>query len=160
MVLLSSLFAWHSHGTLYAQSQSKGDLSSSTTSKARSVEVTVSSTASVQVSNATLDAKNSMLKNAVMSFISSGPNVLKVTPSDQPLVKTKIANQISNTTQSVEGIEATYAIIGVEVYKALKTLIASTTGPNQTAIVTIGTTSKCTPSDGKLISCDNTVNIK
>ena len=42
-------------------------------------------------------------------------------------------------------LEATNAIIGVEVSKALKTLVMSSDKPNQNEIVTIQTSSTCKP---------------
>ena len=141
-----------------AQFPSPANTSSTLTSGGN--EVTVSATASVQVSNATLETKDRLLKNAILDLLTSGPNMLKATPTEQPAVKTKITNQVSNTTQSVEGIEATNAIVGVELTKALKNLVLSTSQPNQTSMVTIITSSTCKPSSVNLISCENTVNLK
>ena len=120
--------------------------------------VKVSSSVAVDVSNSTLKIKDGMLRSAVSSFLNSGPNVLKTSVTNQPLVKTKIDNKINNVTQSVQGAEATNAIIGVEVSKALKTLVLSF--GNSTGVVTVDTSSTCKPSASKSISCDNTVTIK
>lgn len=122
--------------------------------------VSVSSSVTVQVSNDSLKAKDGMLRSAVSSFLNSGPNVLKTSPSDQPVVKSKISNLISNDTQSVEGIEATNAIVAVEVSKAIKTAVSTSDKPGQSAMVTIQTSSTCKPLATKSISCDNTVTIK
>lgn len=143
-----------------AQSQSPAVINSKVTSKGGDVGVTVSVTATVQVSNATLESKDRMLRNAITSFLTSGHNVLKATPTEQPVVKTKVTNQISNTTQSVEGVEATNAVLGVEISKALKTVTSSIVEQNQTSVVTIGTSSTCKPTPYGSISCENSVTIK
>ena len=83
--------------------------------------------------------------------------LLKASDADIPVVKTKITNRVNNAVQDVEGIEATKAIIGVEITKALKSKIPSS---NQSVIVTIDTSSTCKPSNIKLISCQNSVTIK
>jgi hypothetical protein len=122
-------------------------------------QVKVSATANVDVSNSTLDAKDKMLRTAVTGFLTFGPNVLKANPSDQPVVKTKIFNKLTNTTQTVEGIEATNAVIAVEITKALEGSIASSVKANQSSIVTLETTSTCNPINLE-ISCENSVSIK
>ncbi len=114
----------------------------------------------MQVSNQSLKTKDGMLRSSVINFLNSGPNVLKTPETAQPDVKSKIVNQINNDTQSVEGSEATNAIIGVEVTKALKSLVSSSDKPNQSSIVTIQTSSTCKPLTVKSISCENTVTIK
>lgn len=144
---------------LYAQSQSIQDSSTKTTSSNQNNLVKVSSSFAVEVTNQTLKTKEGMLRNAVIGFLTSGPNVLKLSPTDQTVVKTKIVNQIANATQNVEGIEATNVVIGVEVSKALRTIVSSFKGPNQSSTVAIETYSTCKPS-AKLISCENTVTLK
>lgn len=143
-----------------AQSESSANFSSKIASDNASAGVTVSATASIAVSNATLTTKDKMLRNAVIGFLISGPNVLKITPTDEPVVQTKITNKINNTTQSVQGMEATNAIIGVEVSKALHSLISSSGKLNQTAILVVETSSKCKPSQVNLILCENTVTLR
>lgn len=142
----------------YVQAQLSPNMGSKIKS-GNATSVLVSSSVSVPVSNETLKSKEGLLRSAVINFLNSGPNVLKSSPTDQPAVKSKIANQISKDTQNVEGIEATNAIIGVEVAKALKQLISAGTDPNQTSVISIDTTSKCTPTN-TLISCDNSVTIR
>ena len=157
-LILSIYFGHFPPLTASAQSQSTSNISSGMESERRN-EVTVRATANVDVSNSTLDTKDKMLRNAVIGFINSGPNVLKKTPTDQPVVKTKIINQIINATQSVEGIEATSAVIAVEITKGLKGLITASSKPNQSAIITLETSSTC-KLIGLNISCENTVTIK
>ena len=66
-----------------------------------------------------------MLKSAVLDFLNSGPNVLKSSDNTKVIIKTQIMNQISNDTQSVQGVEATNAIMGVEIGKALADIVSS-----------------------------------
>ncbi len=140
---------------VYGQSQS------STTSATKAGDsVSVSASVTVQVTNESLKTKDGMLRSSVISFLNSGPNVLKTLATDQPIVKTKIVNQINNVTQSVQGLDATNAIIGIEVSKALKTIVSSTDKSNQEGTVAIQTSSTCKPMNTKAISCDNTVTIK
>jgi hypothetical protein len=156
-LVLSLCMSYFSVST-YGQSQEIANSSSKTTSD-NSV-ISVSASVTVQVSNESLKSKEGMLRSSVISFLNSGPNVLKTPESNQPDVKTKIVNQINNDTQSVQGLEATNAIIGVEVSKALRSLVSSSDKPNQNAIVTIQTSSTCKPLAIKSISCENTVTIK
>lgn len=146
----------HIQNEVYAQMQPTAPISNKTFSNGTSL-VSVSASVKIQVSNATLDIKEKMLRTAVSTFLNSGQNVLKTSASDLPIVKTKIANQINNATQSVEGTEATNAIIGVEVGKALKTVISPTT---HTGFLTVMTSSTCKPAASKSISCDNIITIK
>lgn len=157
IILLASF--WTTSGLINAQTKPGGGISSSGITDASSV-VSVSSSVTVQVSNETLKIKDGMLRSAVGNFLNSGPNVLKTTETDQPQVKSKISNEINNDTQNVQGIEATNAIIGVEVSKALRTAVSNSEKPGQAAIVTIQTSSTCKPFTVKAISCDNTVTIK
>ena len=112
------------------------------------------------MSNETLDIKEKMLRSAVSSFLNSGQNVLKTSDSDVPIVKTKISNQINNVIQNVEGTEATNAIIGVEIGKALETVISPTAQKSHAGGITVMTSSTCKPAAVKSISCDNIVTIK
>ncbi len=155
-LLVLSIYVWQFPVGVYAQTQS----SSKTISDNVNSAVSVSASVTVQVGNQTLKAKDGMLRSSIINFLSSGPNVLKTPETDQPNVKSKIVNQINNVTQNVQGLEATNAIIGVEVSKALKTLVASSDKPNQNEIVTIQTSSTCKPLTVKSISCENTVTIK
>lgn len=143
--------------TVYAQSQSNAVKSSNTTSAIGNGLVSIATRVSVPISNQTIKVVEGMLKSALNDFFKSGADVLKASDSDLPIIKTKIVNQVNNAVQNVEGTEATNAIIGVEINKALK---SKTTSSNQTATVTIDTSSICKPSDIKLISCDNSVTIK
>jgi hypothetical protein len=144
----------------YAQLQSAidgapdGSLSSNVTDS-----VLVEASAVIEVNNSTLQAKEKMLRTAIVNFLTSGPNALKAMPEDQPIVKTKIVNQINNATQSVEGIEATNAIIGVEISKMLRTVLSSSNQQNKNAIVIMQTSSTCSPINVE-ISCENTVIMK
>lgn len=142
-----------------AQSQSGSTSSFKTKSETGNSVVSLSSSISVPISNETLKIKNGMLVSSVISFLNSGPNVLKTQNNDQTNVKTKISNKINNDTQNVEGAEATNAVIGIEIGKALKTIISTLNTPNQTAMVTIETSSTCSPGM-PLISCENTMTIQ
>lgn len=143
---------------LFAQSTPAADMSTRTTS-GNGTSISVSATVAIQISNETLQAKEGLLRSAIITFLNSGPNLLKATPTDTPAMNSKISNQINNVTQIVEGLEATNAIIGVEINKALKTLILSLEQPKQSKAITIGTTSTCKPS-GQSIACENVVKIK
>lgn len=120
--------------------------------------VSVSASVGVQVSNATMKAKETMLRSSVISFLNSGPNVLKTSANDQADVKSVIQNKVNNDTQNVQGVEATNAVVGVEISKALRNVVSSTSSPNQTVVVTIQTTSSC--KSAQTTTCDNTVIIK
>lgn len=157
VALVLSFSLWNFPTTVYGQTTPS---SSKTISSDSDSVVSVSSSVTVQVSNETLKVKDGMLKSAVVGFLNSGPNVLKTPVSSQPNVKTTIKNQVNNATQSVEGIEATNAILGIEVSKALKTMVTNSDKPGQSALVTIQTSSTCKPSTVKLISCENSVTLK
>ncbi len=117
---------------LYLSMPVYGQSQSATTSATKAGDsVSVSASVTVQVTNESLKTKDGMLRISVISFLNSGPNVLKTVATDQPIVKTKIVNQINNVTQSVQGLDATNAIIGIEVSKALKTIVSSTDKSNQ-----------------------------
>ena len=117
---------------LYLSMPVYGQSQSATTSATKAGDsVSVSASVTVQVTNESLKTKDGMLRSSVISFLNSGPNVLKTVATDQPIVKTKIVNQINNVTQSVQGLDATNAIIGIEVSKALKTIVSSTDKSNQ-----------------------------
>lgn len=154
-----SIFIYNLPVSTYGQSQSTIGPSKITSDNGSNV-VSVSASVTVQVSNDSLKAKDAMLRSSVVGFLNSGPNVLKTTETTQPIIKSKIANQINNDTQIMQGIEATNAIIGVEISKALKSVVSSSDKPNGSAIVTIQTSSTCKPTSVKSISCDNTVTIK
>lgn len=157
-LVLSLGMSYYSVNT-YGQSQGTQSSSKTTTDNGNSV-VSVSASVTVQVGNESLKTKDGMLRSSVISFLNSGPNVLKTPQTNPPDIKTKIVNQINNDTQSVQGLEATNAIIGVEVSKALKSLVSSSDKPNQNAIVTIQTSSTCKPLAANSISCENAVTIK
>jgi hypothetical protein len=127
---------------------------------ANETSIKVNANVVAQVSNETMKDKEGFLKSAVTSFLNSGPNVLKTLPTEQPTVKTSILNFINNDTQNVEGVEATNAIIGVELGKAIKTIVSTSTKSNQTGTVTVVTSSSCAPSSENVLSCANVVNIR
>ena len=160
VVLFLSMSIWYSTGENYAYSQSTTGSSSKMILGAGNSSVSVSASVTVGVTNQTLENKFSMLRNAVFSFLNSGPNILKTSDSDQLIIKTKIADQINNSTQNVEGSDAAYAILGVEINRALQNVISTSAPSTQSAIVTIDTTSVCKPSTIKTVTCDNTIKIK
>lgn len=145
---------------VYGQLKSSTSGQSTTTAGNENSVVSVNAGVKVQVTNSSLKTKDGMLRSAVISFLNSGPNVLKTSATDQPAIQTKITNSINNDTQSVEGIEATNAIIGVEITKALKTVVSGSNKPDQSALVGIETTSTCKPSVGTSIACQATVTIR
>jgi hypothetical protein len=142
---------------IYAQSQSTTNLKTESANEKNALSVSASLT--VEVRNETLVAKTNLLRTAVSGFLAAGPGIFKSTDSGEPVIKTKIANKINNSTQNVEGTDASYAILGVEINKALRTVISSSTQPNQTAIVKIETSSTCKPSGPTTITCGNTVTL-
>lgn len=142
---------------IYAQTQSTEKGFSKIGSANEKNALSVSASLTVEVRNETLGAKANLLRTAVSGFLAAGPGIFKSTDSGEPMIKTKIANKINNSTQNVEGTDASYAILGVEINKALRTVISSSTQPNQTAIVKIETTSTCKPLGPTSITCGNTV---
>lgn len=169
MVFLVAIYTIHNE--VYAQSKPTVAVSNKTQSQPTvavsnktgsngSGVVSVSTSVVIQVSNETQDIKEKMLKTAVGNFLNSGQNVLKTSDSDLPIVKTKITNQINNAIQNVEGTEATNAIIGVEIGKALETVISPTAPKGHAGVITVMTSSTCKPAAVKSISCDNLVTIK
>lgn len=158
-ILLLTAFMWLFPVGTYGQSQSFKNTANTISDNGNSV-VSVSTSVTVQVSNASLKTKDAMLKSSVTNFLNSGPNVLKTPQTSQPEVRSKISNEVNNQTQEIQGIEATNAIIGVEIGKALKTVVSSIRDSNQSALVTIQTSSTCKPLGTSSISCQNTVKIK
>ena len=152
------IFIWYAPEVSFSQSQST-NVSKMAPVSEKSI-VTVSSSVTVDVHNQTIKTKEATLKSAVIGFLNSGPNVLKTSDGYQVGTKTKISNQINNSTQSVEGIEATNAIIGVEIGKALKSTVARGSQSNQSDTITVATSSTCKPVADKSIACDNIITIK
>lgn len=158
LALLFSLSLSHFSAEVVGQSQSGSNNVLKSKSSTGNSMVSLTSSITVPISNETLKIENGMLVSAVFSYLGSGPNVLKTLANDQTAVTTKITNKINNDTQLVEGAEATNAIIGVEIGKALKSIISSPNKPNQTGTVTVETSSNCKPAMGS-ISCENSVTI-
>lgn len=121
--------------------------------------VSVNATVTLDVGNDTYKTRTGILTSAVVNFLKSGPNILTMSGSINTVVKTQIVNQINNSTQSLEGTEATNAIVGVEIGGAIKSLISSLDKPNQTAIVSIDIFTKCAPL-GSSANCFNNIMIK
>jgi hypothetical protein len=140
-----------------ANAQIQQGLSSSTNTLNQSSLVLLNASVSVPISNETIKIKEGMLRSAVISLLNSVANVLKGSDADVPVVKTQIINQINNAIQDIQGTEATNAIIGVEINKALRGKISTS---NQSSMITIDTSSNCKPSDDKIISCENSVTIR
>jgi hypothetical protein len=151
---------WYSSSGLYAQSQPTTGSLSKVTPVSGNARVSVSSSISIPVSNETIKTNEATLKSAVVGLLNSGPNILKTSDNYQLNVKTKITNQMNNTTQNVEGIEATNAIVGVEIGKGLRNVISSTAQQNHTSLITVTTSSACNPAANSVVSCNNTVLIK
>ncbi len=162
LILTSVALVWSAF-LLYTVKTSEAQLPNSTiaippqTIPVSGNAVTVSSSITLQVANATLKTNQATLKNAVLDFFDFGPNILKISDSIKLIVKIKISNQIDNVTQTVEGKEATNAIVEVEIGNALNHLISSA---NKGGIINVGTSSTCKLAVAKSISCDNTVSIK
>ena len=159
VVLIFALSTLHYATIANAQSQSKLKEPLKIKSNENS-SVSVSAIVKVQITNETFKAKDGILKSAVGGLLNSGANILKTPGSVDPVTKSKIVNLINNVTQNVQGTEATNAIIGVEISKALKTANMTSDKPHQTAIVTVESLSNCKPSTANMISCENTVTIK
>ena len=145
--------------TIYGQSTSKTSGLSNVASEDKSSVVSVNSSVTVQVTNQTLKDKDAMLRSAVSSFLNSGPNILKSRDGGQD-VMTKIVNNVNNATQSLQGTEATNAILGVEISKALKTSVLQSKLPNQADTVIIDTSATCKLAQAKMISCQNSITIR
>jgi hypothetical protein len=158
IVLVLSIYIFEFSKTIYGQSQNLTTSSFKTTSDNVNEIVSFSASITLQVSNETLKPREGVLKSAVVTFLNSGPNVFKA--NDQAIVKTEIVNQINNATQSVQGTEATNAIIGVEITKALKTLITFENQSSQNPMITVEASSTCKPSAEELLSCENAIGIK
>jgi hypothetical protein len=118
----------------------------------------ISASISLHIRNETLQVKIDSLWAAVVGFLNSGPNLLKVSATTDPIVKTIITNIINNTTQTVEGVEATNAVLSVEITRALRT-VNSSLGVSSN-VVTVDTTSLCNPSGDNSIACQNNVTIE
>lgn len=147
--LALSLFFWSSPGMVYSQVQQTAKSSLQNTAK-------VTASMMVQVRNETISG---VLTPAIFNLINSGPSIFKISDSDQLITKTRIDNRINNATQNVEGTDAAYAIIGIEIGRAVKSLI-SADKHNQTAIITIEASAMCNLVAVKFTSCENTVAIK
>jgi hypothetical protein len=144
------------HGQISSSATGIKSFVNSTSQKVNTV-VSVNSSLTIPVTSDTLKEKGDLLRLAVSSFFNSGPNVLKTEGTDQPTVRTKIINNINKDTQNIEGIEATNAIVNVEINKAIKTINSSASIPD---LITLGTFSTCKPFGNGSISCDNSVTIK
>lgn len=117
--------------------------------------ITVTAKIALQISNQTLKTKTDQLRGVIVNFLASAPNILKSQPSEQPIVKTKIVNLINGDTQNLEGVEATNAIVGVEITRALKTAVT-----NQSSLLPIDLSSTCRPTSNGIILCENSLTIK
>jgi hypothetical protein len=158
VVLALSLTLWHLPATSYAQLQIPTN-TSKTTPVEKNISVSVSSTVTLPVTNQSFRTNQGTLKSAAIDLINAGPNVLKTSDENKITMQTKITNQINNDTQVVQGVEATNAILGVEINKGL-THIVSATNQTQGGIVTLQISSTCKPSAANSIICDNTLVIK
>lgn len=156
VTLLLALMIGSSSGIVHSQIQPPTPSFSNVNPNIDKTVVSVNSSLTIQVSNKTLDMNQKTLRSAIINFLSSGPGVLKSSEKEQVLVKSKIVNQINKDTQNVEGTEATNAIIGIELGKALSTLVSSQ-AQNISKIITVQTGSICRPSATESISCENTV---
>jgi len=105
---------------------------------------------------ATNETVNAVLSPAVNSLLNLGPFVFKISDKDQIVMKTKIDNQVNNVTQNVEGTSSAYAVVGIELGKALKTVSTS----NDSQSVTVNVTTSCKSMTVVLTSCNNVVQIK
>jgi hypothetical protein len=156
----ASLSISHFPETIYAQSQSAEDSSSGTTPSDGNNMVSVTASITMQVSNETAKVREGVLRSAVVGLFNSGVGILKTSDSTELITKTKITNQINNTTQSVEGIEATNAVIGVEISKALRSVVSLLNNTGQTDTISLDISSACKPAGVKVTSCENSVIIK
>lgn len=139
----------------HVYSQSTGNPASINTNNL----VSVSSSVTLHVSNQTFKANQGILRTAIIDFLNSGPNIFKAADSNQ-LIKTKLSNQVNNVTQIVEGLEASNAIVGVEITKALTALISSSKNQTQGEIITVQTSSACKQIAANSTSCENNIVLK
>jgi hypothetical protein len=160
IVFVLSFSIWNISTTTYAQITNTTSSSSETASGSEKSIVSINAKMTVQISNDTVKTKEAMLRTAVVGFLNSGSNILKTSDAGQLITKTKITNEINNTTQSLEGAEATNAVFGVEISKALKSAVSSSNAPGQMHTITVETSSTCKPSDTKSTTCENTIGIK
>ena len=135
------------------------DSPSTTTSGNDNAIVLVNSNITVPVMFDTINTKGGALTSSIMAFVNLGPDVLMGSDSGLPNIKMKIDNEVDNITQTVRGTKSINAIMGVEITKALASIV-SLLAENQTDTITIETFSVCKPSVAKSDSCDNAVTIK
>jgi hypothetical protein len=163
---ISLLLPWITYAQAQITSNSSNNLpgsavsvSSNSSNNLPGSAVSVSSTVSIQVSNITIKTDEATLKSAITGFLNSGPSIFKTSESYQLNASTQISNEIDGTKHTVQGMEATNAIVGVELSKGLRNLVSSVP-QNQTNTITVGTSSACKPSAPNIISCANEVVIK
>jgi hypothetical protein len=108
----------------------------------------------LQATNETINS--AVLSPAINSLLNLGPFVFKTSESQQFIMNTKIENQVNNVTQNIEGTDAAYAVVGINIVNALKTLVTST---DQHA-VSIHVTITCKSITTAKTTCNNVVQIK
>jgi hypothetical protein len=108
----------------------------------------------LQAANETINS--AVLSPAINSLLNLGPFVFKTSDSQQFSMKTKIENQVNNVTQNIEGTDAAYAVVGINIVNALKTLVNSMDQHQ----VTIHVTTTCKSMTIANTTCNNVVQIK
>jgi hypothetical protein len=110
----------------------------------------------------TLQATNetdiSLVSPAVNSLLNFGPFVFKTSEAYPLTMKTTIENQITNVTQNVEGTDTAYAVVGIELGKALRSLSAANITDKDALTIQISST--CKPMSNVSATCNNLVQIK
>lgn len=160
IILVLSLSIWLISAKSHAQLQPTSNSTSINAPTNGNNGVSVSSSVTLHVTNQTFKSNQGTLRSAVLDILNSGPSILKTLDGNQLIIKTKFNNQINNATQIVEGLEATNAIIGVELGKALTSIISSVKNQNQSGIVSVQTSSTCKAAPAISISCENNIVIK
>jgi hypothetical protein len=160
VVLALSLCLWHFPAISYAQFHNPTNTPSNTTPVEQNVLVSVNSTVTLPVTNQTFKSNQGTLRSVTIDLINAGPDVLKTSDENKITIQTKITNHINNDTQVVQGVEATNAIIGVEINKGLTGIVSSTHNQSQGGIVTIQISSTCKQTAANSIFCENTLVLK
>ena len=142
----SSIFILNLPYGVGAQTSTSGN--SSLASSAIDADLTL------QATNETINS--AVLSPAINSLLNLGPFVFKTSDNEQVIMKTKIENKVNNVTQNIEGTDTAYAVVGINIVNALKTLVTSA----DQHVVTIHVTITCKSMTTSNTTCDNVVQIK
>lgn len=124
------------------QSQFSVDDNTVMTSENKAKMILANSSISLKVRNDTQATDYGRLKDTVISFLNLHSGITMTSDCEDARVKTTISNEINDEIQYLEGSETANAIVGVEITKALKSLVSSD-GTIETVSVTIKLSSSC-----------------